>query len=381
MMTKGVGMKFSQLAFIVTDDCNFNCAYCRQIKDSSYMKRSTIDKVVDFFYPFLDDETYIIFYGGEPLLAFDNIKYAVSLLQEKNRDREKKLKFSLTTNGSLITDEVLHFFDSNHFIVTLSFDGLAQDLRKPGSMVPIRELIRHIQGNTYSGITFSTNSIFTPGTVSYLTESLKYIVECGVTDLLFDLVQDMPWDETALMTLEKELAGLTDFLVSYYKEKGTIPVNHYRRAQSPAKSTKNVPCFTCAAGFQRMAITPEENVWGCYLFHDYLKNREESSDFHTYWFGKLDDYIKNHETLYPLILLNYAALRQDFFFTGDQHCFLCQEVESCGICPVSAAYATSFIGKLPPWICGMHSIQRKVGKSFLEEIEIIDRERIFIRDK
>jgi molybdenum cofactor biosynthesis enzyme MoaA len=41
MMTKGVSMKFSQLAFIVTDDCNFNCAYCRQIKDSSYMNRST----------------------------------------------------------------------------------------------------------------------------------------------------------------------------------------------------------------------------------------------------------------------------------------------------------------------------------------------------
>jgi hypothetical protein len=46
-------------------------------------------------------------------------------------------------------------------------------------------------------------------------------------------------------------------------------------------------------------------------------------------------------------------------------------VENCGICPVSAAYATSFIGRLPPWICGLHSIQRKAGKSFLEEIEII----------
>jgi uncharacterized protein len=380
-MTKGVGLKFSQLAFIVTDDCNFNCSYCRQIKDSSYMKRSTIEKVVEFFYPYLDEEAYIVFYGGEPLLAFDCIKYAVSLWQEKNRDRGEKLEFSLTTNGSLITDEILDFFDHHRFSVTLSFDGLAQDVRKPGSMVPIRELIRHIQGNTYPGITFSTNSVFTPGTVSYLSASLKYIVESGVTNLLFDLAWDIPWDEAALMALEKELAGLTDFLISYYKEKGIIPVNHYRRSESPAKSTKNVSCFACAAGFQRIAITPEENVWGCYLFHDYLKNREESSDFHTYWFGKLDDYIKNHETLYPRILRNYAALRQDFFFSGDQHCFLCEEVENCSICPVSAAYATSFIGQFPPWICSIHSIQRKAGKSFLEEIEIIDSERIFIRDK
>ena len=77
-MADGVGMKFSQLAFIVTDDCNYNCFDCPQTKENSYMKRSTIEKAGEFFYPFLDEDAYIVFYGGEPLLAFDNIKYAVS---------------------------------------------------------------------------------------------------------------------------------------------------------------------------------------------------------------------------------------------------------------------------------------------------------------
>jgi sulfatase maturation enzyme AslB (radical SAM superfamily) len=371
-MAEGVGMKFSQLAFIVTDDCNYNCFYCPQTKENSYMKRSTIEKAVEFFYPFLDEEAYILFCGGEPLLAFDNIKYTVSLLQEKNREG-KKLKFSLTTNGSLITDEVLHFFDDHCFDILLSFDGLAQDMRQPGSMVPIRELIRCLQGDTCPGIEFSINSVFTPETVNYLSTSLQYIIECGVTDLTFSLTQNIPWtDDSAFLALERELTGLTNYLVAYYKETGTIPVIHFRIAEPQSKSEKNVFCFTCAAGLKRIAITPEENIWGCYVFHDYLKNRAENPDFHTYGFGKLDNFIKNYGIIYPRILFNYTSLRQDCFFTGDQHCYLCQEVEKCRICPVTAAYTTSFIGKISPWVCRLHGIQRKAVNRFLGDINRIN---------
>jgi uncharacterized protein len=109
------------------------------------MTRSTIEKAVRFFYPFFDEEVIIFFYGGEPLLAFDNIRYAVSFLEEKNREGGGKLDFYITTNGSLVTDEMLHFFDSHEFSIMLSFDGLAQDIgRKPGSLVPSRELIQRI---------------------------------------------------------------------------------------------------------------------------------------------------------------------------------------------------------------------------------------------
>jgi uncharacterized protein len=85
-------MKFSNLAFIVTDDCNFNCSYCLPKKEKKYMKRSTIEKAVTFFYPFLQENAYIVFYGGEPLLAFDQIRHAVSLLQEKEKTGKKKAK-------------------------------------------------------------------------------------------------------------------------------------------------------------------------------------------------------------------------------------------------------------------------------------------------
>lgn len=362
-------MKLSQLALVVTDDCNFNCSYCLQTKEKSDMKSSTIEKAVTFFYPFLKEEASIIFYGGEPLLVFDNIKYAVSLLLKRNRKKGKKLKFYLTTNGSLITDEMLAFFHRHRFSITLSFDGLAQDIgRKPGSLVLLRELIGRIQTAAYRDIEFSIISVFTPGTVNQLCASLRYIIECNVIDLHFTLARDKHWDDASLVLLEKELARLTDFLVSYYKKKEIIPVDNFHGSKHPTGSKKKDSCFTCDAGFHRMAITPKELVWGCYVFHDYLKNREESSDFSTYCFGKLDDYIRNHESLYPQILANYTTLRQDCFFTEQGFCLFCEKVDICGICPVNAAYTTSFIGKISPWVCRLEGIQRKERKRFLEKI-------------
>lgn len=336
------------------------------------MKRSTIEKAVDFFYPFLDKEAYIIFYGGEPLLAFDNIKYTVYLLQEKDKKKKKKLKFSLSTNGSLITDEMLDFFDRRSFDIMLSFDGLVQEIgRKTGSLKPTRELIKRIQKDAYPGIKFSTNSVFSPETVGYLSASLQYIIESGVTDLQFDLTLNDPWDETALQILEKELETLSDFLGSFYKKTGTIPIGNFKKVEAPPKKKESDTCFTCDAGLQRMAITPEENLWGCYVFHDCLKNRKENSDFQTYSFGKLDNFIKNYKTIYLKVILNYSSLRQNVFFTENQYCFLCEDVNICSVCPVSAAYTTSFIGKISPWVCSLKRLLREKRKRFLEEVNNI----------
>ena len=360
-------MKFSNLAFIVTDDCNFNCSYCLPQKEKKYMKSSTIEKAVTFFYPFLQEEAHIIFYGGEPLLAFDQIRHAVSLLQEKEKTGKKKLNFSITTNGSLISDEILEFFNTHCFNMMLSFDGQAQEIcREPGSQKLTRELVRRFKKDSYPGIEFSTNSVFTPDTVNHLSRSLRSIIEMGATEVRLSLAEDHPWDEAELKVLENELERLRGFLISYYKERGIIPVINFRPSKPRANRMKG---FSCDGGRQRMAIGPGEELWGCLVFHGYLKDLQENDDFSTYSFGKLDNFIEDHTTIYPEVLSNYAVLRQDCFFTGKQFCFLCKELKNCGICPVSAAHATSFIGKIPTWMCGLKRILRKEKEKFLKRID------------
>ena len=360
-------MNFSNLAFILTDDCNFDCSYCRQKKEKIVMEPSTVKKAVRFFYPFLDKEAYIIFYGGEPLLAFDKIKTAVSLLQEQDNEGEKKLNFSITTNGSLLNDENLEFFQRHGFSIMLSYDGLAQgSQRKAGSRVPTRALIERLQSNAYPGIAFSINSVFTPATAEYLFASLCDMMETGANEIQLSFAHDQPWQDSDLHALENQLQRLRAFLVSYYREKGIIPVTNYRRRKPRPKGKK---CFFCDGGRGRMAVTPAGNLWGCLLFHGYLKGKEDSGDFRTYSFGSLDDFIEDYAGIYPRILANYSSLRQDCFFTEETFCFLCPAVENCGVCPVSAAYSTGVIGKMPPWMCGLKGILRKEEEEFLNAVK------------
>ena len=361
-------MKLSQLALIVTDDCNFHCSYCPQKKQDIYIKPATIEKAVDFFYPTLEENAYIVFYGGEPLLAFDEIKYAVNCIKEKENTGKKNIRFSLTTNGSRVTQEMLSFFNHHRFEIMLSFDGLAQETgRRPGSSETCERLINQMQSNRYPNIRFSINSVFSPTTVSQLSASLQSILHSGINDIQLNLADNIPWDEQSCAVLEEQLADLTRFLVSFYIETGVIPLDSYKKAKEQSLKTKETT-FACAAGKNRMAITPEEDIWGCYVFHSVFRDRREHPDYHSYCFGKLDDFIDHYQWLYPRSMYYYDALSQEYFCAGDTQCFFCEEVNSCRVCPANAAISTSSVGTISPWVCRLNRIQKKEKKRFLREI-------------
>jgi uncharacterized protein len=355
-------MEIANLSLVVTEECNFNCSYCYQEKEKKYMSQATIEKAIAFFYPYLKKEAEIVFWGGEPLLAFDNIKYTVNRLQEKNKQGKKKIKFYFTTNGSLLNEDKLAFFNSHGFDIMLSFDGPTQDTaRKAGSSKQITGLIKQVQ--KYPDIVFSVNSVFTPETADRLSSSLRFIIELGVPEILISLSSIHPWPQKTLDMLTKEYERLVEYLVSFYKETGNIPVNDFRIPGGPPGKG-----FVCLAGRNRMSVAPDEDIWGCYLFHDYLKQKKGSDNYRHYHFGKLDDFIKHHETRYPTILANYSDLKQDMFFTESENCFLCRDVEHCRTCPVNAAFSTASIGKIPPWLCDLNRTQRQAKERFLSMI-------------
>jgi sulfatase maturation enzyme AslB (radical SAM superfamily) len=353
-------MEISNLTFIVTDDCNYNCSYCLQKKEKKTITHDIIKAAVDFFYPFLksSDKIRIGFYGGEPLLAFDKIKYAVLLLEGKNQVENKDLEFSLTTNGSLLTGEMLAFFNEHGFALQLSFDGLAQEKsRKKGTLPHMLRVMKQIQAQP--GIAFEINSVFTPQTAGDFSESMRFIIEQEGPDITFNFSSSEKWDPIALEILKKEMERLADYLAFYYKKTGRIPVKNF------LPSDVKPGISWCSAGVDHMAVTPEGKLWGCFLFHDYFKNRVDDPQYQEYSLGILGDFIVDYETLYPGIMANYSELRQDFYQVEGKDCFLCQEVEACRVCPINAAYATGSLGKIPCQKCQLMKIEKNTREVFV----------------
>ncbi len=357
---KNTRMDFSSFTFTVTEECNFNCSYCFQNIGKRYLDVSTVEKALDFFFPLLKEECYINFYGGEPLLAYDQIRHAVSAIEKKNRKLKKDVQFSMTTNGSLISDDILRFLDQHKFLLTVSFDGLAQDIsKKRDSFEHIVSIIKKIL--KYTDIDLETNSVFTPTTIGYLSKSIQFISELGVANIDFSLHKVTPWDSSSLSRLKEELTSLRGFLLSFYRREGKIPLVEFR--EDPKKDI-----FCCFAGRDRMAITPDGKLWGCCLFPDFLSDEEENEENEKYCFGNLNSFTENFEKVYTEILSNISSLRTDHFSTPDTSCILCEELEECGVCPMDTAFSGSITKRIPPWICEIKKILMKEKRFFRKEL-------------
>lgn len=122
----------AQMALQVTQQCNFRCAYCdycasdfESQRDHSAKRMSveTALSAVDFFAKRCgnQEEPTIGFYGGEPLLEFPLIKRVTEYAEEKLY--AKDLKFTITTNASLLTPEIAQFMAEHDFMLTISLDG------------------------------------------------------------------------------------------------------------------------------------------------------------------------------------------------------------------------------------------------------------------
>ncbi len=119
------------LTLYVTELCNFRCRYCvydgchsnRPSHSMKQMDWSVAKQAIDDFLPHSDpaDSASITFYGGEPLLNIDLIKECVQYARKAAGDR--KLRFSLSTNGSLLKGEVAEFLAAEEFSVRISLDG------------------------------------------------------------------------------------------------------------------------------------------------------------------------------------------------------------------------------------------------------------------
>jgi len=88
------------------------------------MDNNTLKRALDFIISHSADsyETTITFYGGEPLLGFDLIKFSIEFLEDKNY-KGHKYNYRITTNGTLLDLGVIDFLASKEVMCSISLDG------------------------------------------------------------------------------------------------------------------------------------------------------------------------------------------------------------------------------------------------------------------
>ena len=114
----------------VSHDCNLRCKYCFAATGDYHegrmlMSLETGKKALDFLIEKSGDRKFleVDFFGGEPTLNFDVVKQLVEYGRSREAEANKKFRFTITTNGILLTDDMIEFINKEMNNVVLSIDG------------------------------------------------------------------------------------------------------------------------------------------------------------------------------------------------------------------------------------------------------------------
>lgn len=190
---------------ISTTTCNFNCSYCFAHQGTYGQEAQMMDKaVIESTLKFLEKkmlklrrnvdkkniEVGIIFFGGEPLLNFLNLKHLVKQLCRTidKLNHNSILTFKplviINTNGTLFSSDILRYLKENRdiFEIVVSFDGLEHDKNRffKDGRPTSEDVIKGIKTITSSGIRYSITCCVTPFGINTIKENINYITKlCG----------------------------------------------------------------------------------------------------------------------------------------------------------------------------------------------------------
>lgn len=191
----GEKVELQNLCLVLSQDCNMRCIYCYENggsfnKTRKIMDCSTIKKIVDWWISKIPQEiswVRVEFYGGEPLLNIFGFMYAIEYINEKMKQLNKKVRYFVITNGTLINDEILEVLKINKVTVTLSIDGDREsqnvNRRLLGNQDSYDIVIQNLHRLLDAGVRVLARITLTQGNVKRLFNSVVSLWEAGIDEV------------------------------------------------------------------------------------------------------------------------------------------------------------------------------------------------------
>jgi len=270
------------LCLHVAHTCNLNCEYCfasqgKYNGERAVMSFETGKRALDFLIENSGTRTNleVDFFGGEPLMNWDVVKELVKYARSVEKAHGKNFRFTLTTNGVLVDDEVIDFANKEMSNVVLSLDGRKEvhdkyrvDYNGVGSwekIVPKFQRFVEKRGNK----DYYMRGTFTHSNPDFL-EDIKVMLDLGFTELSMEPVVCAPGEKEELTEADmpvifKQYEELAQLMLERKKEGRPFTFYHYMI------DLKGGPCIYkrisgCGSGTEYMAVTPWGDLYPCHQF-------------------------------------------------------------------------------------------------------------------
>lgn len=270
------------LCLHVAHTCNLNCSYCFASQGKYHGERALMSfevgrQALDFLIANSGSRRNleVDFFGGEPLMNFSVVKELVKYARTQEPIHNKNFRFTLTTNGVLIDDDVIDFANREMSNVVLSLDGrreihdrLRVDHSGRGSydiIVPKFKKLVESRGDK----SYYMRGTFTHANPDF-TKDVFHMADLGFNELSMEPVVSAPDDPAALTenditTVLKEYEILAEEMLRRDREGRGFTFYHYML------DLKEGPCVYkrisgCGSGTEYMAVTPWGDLYPCHQF-------------------------------------------------------------------------------------------------------------------
>ncbi len=270
------------LCLHVAHTCNLNCSYCfasqgKYHGDRAVMSFEVGKRALDFLMENSGSRRNleVDFFGGEPLMNFQVVKDLVAYARSVEKEKGKNFRFTLTTNGVLVNDDVIDFANRECSNVVLSLDGRKEihdrfrvDFAGNGSwdnIVPKFQKFVEARG----GKEYYMRGTFTHANPDFLND-IQQMLNLGFSELSMEPVVCAEGDPSALTdedmaVVMDQYEKLAELMLQRDKEGRPFTFYHYMIDLSGG------PCIYkrisgCGSGTEYMAVTPWGDLYPCHQF-------------------------------------------------------------------------------------------------------------------
>ncbi|MBR2029081.1 MAG: thioether cross-link-forming SCIFF peptide maturase [Oscillospiraceae bacterium] len=270
------------LCLHIAHTCNLNCEYCFASQGKYHGERAMMSfEVGKRAFDWLIENSgsrrnlEVDFFGGEPLMNFDVVKQLVQYARSIEKEKGKNFRFTLTTNGVLVDDDVIDFCNKEMSNVVLSLDGRKEihdryrvDYAGNGSwdkIVP--KFQRFVEKRC--GKNYYMRGTFTHANPDFLKD-IQTMLDLGFNELSMEPVVCEAGDPSELTEADfpivcKQYEELAKLMLKRDKEGRPFTFYHYMIDLTGG------PCIYkrisgCGSGTEYMAVTPWGDLYPCHQF-------------------------------------------------------------------------------------------------------------------